>query len=138
MIDTQTAYAIAALTVAYAGWFFFFPSRGVWLWERNDLPAHEIMSHFRYWEPRRVWIAGGGFGVCVILALLPVAPAVLGIVLFVGLMSLTAADAFQTRQLSRDLPSWSPDPGIGPSVGITGRVLDWLFGKKPNSDMEGG
>lgn len=137
MIDTQTAYSIVVFTVAYACWFFFVPYRIAELWWRDDMPVHEIMHHFRYWERRRVWISVVGFGACVLSVSLPAASAIPGIALFVGLISLSAADAFQTLQLSRDLPRWSPSPGIGPNGGKMGRVLDLLFGKKPTSDGEG-
>lgn len=136
MIDAHTVYAVLALTVIYAAAFFLSPNKTAQLWERDDMPVHEIMQHFRYWERRRVSISGAGFGACMILASLFAASVILPIVLFVGLMSLAAADAFQTRQLSRDLPSWSPSTGIDPDGGRMGPVLDLLFGEKPTSDRK--
>ena len=137
MLDTQTAYSIAAFSIAYAGWFFFVPHRIAELWWRDDMPVHEVMHHFRYWERRRVWISVVGFGACVLSVAVPTASAIPAIAVFVGLISLSAADACQTRQLSRDLPPWSPRPGKGPNGGKMGRVLDLLFGKKPNNGSEG-
>lgn len=137
MIDAHTVYVILALIVIYAAAFFLSPNKVAELWQRDDMPVHEIMQHFRYWERRRVWISGVGFGACVILASLFTASVIPPIAGFVGLMSLAAADAFQTRQLSRDLPSWSPSTGIGPNGSRMGPILDLLFGKKPTSDWEG-
>lgn len=137
MIDTADVYFVLALIAVYATAFFWYPNRVAEPWERDDLPVHEIMKHFRYWERRRVWISGVGFGACVILASLFAASIIVPIATLVGLMSLTSADAFQIRQLSRDLPSWSPSTRIGQKASRMGPILDLLFGKKPTSDRGG-
>lgn len=134
MIDAHAAYPTLAFIVIYAAAFFFFPNRVAELWERDGLPVHWIMQHFRYWERRRVWISGVGFGACVILASLFAASIIAPIAMFVGVMSLAGADAFQIRRLSRDLPSWSPSTGIDQNGSRMGPILDFLFGEKPASD----
>jgi len=139
MIDANAVYPILALIVIYATVFFLSPSRVAESWERDGLPVHEIMRHFRYWERRRVWISGVGFGACVILASLFAAYIIAAVAMFVGVMSLTGADAFQIHRLSRDLPNWSPSNGIGQNDSTMNRspILDLLFGKKPTRGRRG-
>lgn len=137
MINAHAAYPILAFALIYAAAFYLAPNKIAQLWQRDDMPVHEIMQHFRYWERRRVWISGVGFVACVILASLFAASVIPPIAGFVGLMSLAAADAFQTRQLSRDLPSWSPSTGIDPNGSRMGPILDLLFGEKLNHDKGG-
>lgn len=137
MIDTHTVYAVLALIAIYAAVFFLSPNQIAQLWERDDLPVHEIMQHFRYWERRRVCIVGLSLATCVILASSFAASAMSPIAVFVGVMSLAAADAFQTRRLSRQLPSWTPSTGPDENGSRVGPALDLLFGKKPKGDRGG-
>lgn len=139
MIDTNLVYFILALIAGYATAFFLLPNTMAGHWERDDLPAHEIMQHFRYWEARRVWIAGVGFGACVILASLFAASIIAPAAFFFGGISLAGADAFQIHRLSHGLPSWLPSDGIDQNASRMNRgsILDLLFGKKPTSDGRG-
>ena len=138
MIDANAVYFVLALIVIYAAAFFLSPNRVAEFWERDDLPVHEIMKHFRYRERRRVWISGVGFGTCVILASLFAASIIAPVAMFFGVMSLAGADAFQIRRLSRDLPSWSPSNGTDPNARMNRRpFLDLLFGEKPTGDRRG-
>lgn len=130
-------YPVLAFVTIYAAWFLLFPDRVAQLWKRDDLPVHEIMRHFRYWESRRVWIAGVGLATGAILASMFAASIITPIAMFIGLMSLTAADALRIRRLSRDLPAWSPSTGMDQVASRVSPVLDVLFGEKPTNDRRG-
>lgn len=137
MIDADAFYLLLAMIVAFAAWFFLAPGDVAQLWERPDLPGHEIMRHFRYWEARRVLICGFSLAVCTGLAttldrsVIPLIP------MGLGLIALNAADAVQTHRLSRTLPSWSPGDEAVRFKGRAGAVIDILFGERPTGDGDG-
>ena len=135
MIETNIGFAISALVAINAVYFVFSPYRLAEFRERDDLPVHWIMQHFRYWERRRVWISGVCIGVCV--TSLFAASSFTLFALFVGLTLLTGADAFQIRQLSRDLRSWSPSAAMDQEVSTTKPILDLVFGRKATRDKNG-
>lgn len=138
MSETDTVFSILALIAIYAIVFFLIPNRLAQYWERDDLPVHEIMHHFGYWQRRRVLIAGVGFTTCAVLAWSLAASIIPAVAVFVGLASLAAADWSQIRRLSRDLPSWSPLTDDENASGMNrGSVLDLLFGKKPAPERRG-
>ena len=135
MIETNIGFAILALVAINAVYFVFSPYRLAEFRERDGLPVHWIMQHFRYWERRRVWISGVCIGVCV--TSLFAASSFTLFALFVGLTLLTGADAFQVRQLSRDLRSWSPSAGMDQEVSTMEPILDLVFGRKATRDKNG-
>ena len=135
MIDSNAVYAVLALIAIYATMFFLFPNRVAQYWERDDLPVHQIMRHFRYREARRVWISIAGIAGSVIVAVLVPASIVFPVALFLGLVALAGADAFQIRRLSRDIPRWSPGARTDDGGALNrGPVLDLVFGKKPGRE----
>lgn len=134
MIDAYAPYSILLFAVIYAAAFFLLPHRVAQFWERDTLPVHWIMRHFQYWEGRRVWISGVSFVACVIIALSFAGSVIAPITIFIGLVALVVADAFQVRQLSQGLPNWSPTTAIDQNGRRLTPILDVLFGEKPNRD----
>lgn len=134
MIDARTVYFILGLIAVYATTFFLAPNRLAQLWERDGLPVHWIMKHFRYWSKQRLWICGVGLGAAVISVSFFEASIMALIAAFVGMMLLASADAFQIRRLSVGLPNWSPSTQIDQGGDRTTPTLDLLFGKKSTND----
>jgi hypothetical protein len=137
MIEARALYLVLVIFAAFANAFFFTPNQIARMWERPDLPVHEIMRHFRYRARWRLWATCFGLVISSIAALALRGYVIPMIVMALGLISLACVDAVHIRRLSTTLPGWSPDEGGVRMTGSLGALIDLLFGKSPKGDGRG-
>lgn len=104
--------AILIVIVVYSAAFFWSPSTTA-SYMPDTGPVNEIMRRFRYWERRRVWVAGISIGGSLLLALLSKPPVAFIVAFTLGLMALLVADMLQIRGLARDRHGISSGPRAG-------------------------